>query len=71
MLARDTRNKMIHTVMKSGDEGVATLDDVARYMQEAQLYRDKTEPVRQIGLSTGKNIGPNDIMAIIKGLTGG
>jgi hypothetical protein len=71
MLARDTRNKMLHTVMKSGDEGIATLDDVARYMQEAQLFRDKAEPWRQIGLSTGKNIGPNDIMAIIRGLTGG
>jgi hypothetical protein len=70
MLARDTRNKMLHTVMKSGDEGIATLNDVAKYMDAAQLYRDSTEPVRQVGLSTGRNIGPNDIMAIIKGFTG-
>lgn len=68
--ARDTRNTMMQTLLKQGDEGQAVLDDVMRYMDQAQLYRDRMEPARQVGLSIGRQVGPADILEIIKSMAG-
>jgi hypothetical protein len=65
--SRDTRNTMMSTLLKGGDEGRDILKEVASYMDDAGLYRDRVEPVRQVGLSVGRNISPTDILSAIRG----